>query len=322
MGLGHRRQLLPLDAETYKSHWFHAEDRDWPETNCYVDLWVELLHALDLDPIAGLAFTLSVDFDGEQWEFFKPPIDDLRELYGINVREINAWRPLPEHIIGQLERGNLLTFETDAYHLPDTAGVSYQIDHQKTTIVAQSIDLDEQRLGYFHNRGYYEVGPDEFSDVLRLNDGAGLPPYTELIDLSRIVHRDYEDLRAVVTDQVRQHVARRAAGDPVAALGQRITGDMAWLRANPELFHGYAFGTLRQLGAWASTTATFVEWLGHPDLVEAVHALEALSAASKTCQFKLARIVAGRDADLSELFVAMSESRTHAYSSLVSVYGV
>ena len=33
------------------------------------------------------------------------------------------------------------TFETDAFHLPDTAGVSYGIGHQKTTIVAQFIDL-------------------------------------------------------------------------------------------------------------------------------------------------------------------------------------
>lgn len=321
MGLTGKHQLLPLDAETYKPHWFHADDRDWPETNCYVDLWVELLHALDMDPIAGLAGALSVDFDGEQWEFFKPPLEDLRELYGLNVREINAWRPLPEHIVGQLARGNLLTFETDAYHLPDTAGVSYQIEHQKTTIVAQAIDLDAQRLGYFHNRSYFELGPDEFAHALRLGESVGLPPYTELIDLSRLVHRDYQELRGLAVELARQHLRRRAAGDPVAALGARIVADLPWLRENPELFHAYAFGTLRQLGAWAATTATFVEWLDHPELGDAVHALEAVSAASKTCQFKLARIVAGRDADISGLFREMSAARASAYSLLVSVYG-
>jgi hypothetical protein len=126
----------------------------------------------------------------------------------------------------------------------------------------------------------------------------------------------------VVTDQVLEHLSRRALGDPIAALGVRINDDLPWLRANPDLFHGYAFGTLRQLGAWASTAATFVAWLDQPELADAIAALEAVSDASKTCQFKLARAVAGRDADLSELFTRMSECRTAAYTVLVSAYGV
>jgi hypothetical protein len=322
MGVTEAHRLLPIDAETYQHHWFHGEDRDWPETNCYVDLWVELLHALDLDPIASLAFTLSVDFDGEQWEFFKPPLEDLRELYGINVREINVWRPLPEHIIGQLERGNLLTFEADAFYLPDTAGVSYGIDHQKTAIVSQFIDVEAQQLGYFHNRTYHELGPDNFADVLRLDDTSGMPPYTELIDLTRLTRLHVDELRMVVAGQVVQHLSRRAAGDPIAGLAARIHDDLPWLRANPDLFHGYAFGTLRQLGAWASTAATFVAWLEQPGLADAVTALDAISEASKTCQFKLARAVAGREADLTDLFTRMSQCRSAAYSLLVSTYGV
>jgi hypothetical protein len=99
MGVTEAHRLLPINADTYTNHWFHGEDRDWPETNCYVDLWVELLHALGLDPIASMSFTLSVGFDGEQWEFFKPPLEDLRDLYGVQVHEINVWRPLPEHSI-------------------------------------------------------------------------------------------------------------------------------------------------------------------------------------------------------------------------------
>jgi Domain of unknown function (DUF1839) len=322
MGVTEAHRLLPLDAETYQHHWFHGEDRDWPETNCYVDLWVELLHALGLDPIASLAFTLSVDFDGEQWEFFKPPLENLRELYGLNVREINVWRPLPEHIIGQLERGNLLTFETDAFHLPDTAGVSYGIGHQKTTIVAQFIDVAAQRMGYFHNRSYHELGPNDFAAALRLNDTAGLPPYTELIDLAQLTRLDASELRMVASNQAVEHLSRRASGDPVAELAARINDDLPWLRANPDLFHDYAFGTLRQLGAWAATAATFVRWLDQPELADAATAFDSISDASKTCQFKLARAVAGRDANLSELFTRMSECHLAAYSLLVSAYGV
>lgn len=322
MGVTEAHRLLPIDAQTYRHHWFHNDDRDWPETNCYIDLWVELLHALGLDPIASLACTLSVDFDGEQWEFFKPSLSDLRELYGLDVHEINVWRPLPYHIIGQLERGNLLTFETDAYHLPDTAGVSYGIAHQKTTIVSQFIDVDAQRLGYFHNRSYHEVGPDDFAGVLRLDEAAGLPPYTELIDLAGLTRLDPRELRIVAAGQVLEHLAHRALGDPIAGLGERVKADVPWLRANPDRFHDYAFGTLRQLGAWASTAATFVAWLDDPQLADAVAAFNAISDASKTCQFKLARVVAGRDADLSELFQRMSDSRSVAYSLLVSTYGV
>lgn len=314
-------RLLPIDARTYQHHWFHDDDRDWPETNCYIDLWVELLHALDLNPIASLACTLSVDFDGEQWEFFKPSLTDLRELYGLTVREINVWRPLPDHIIGHLERGNLLTFETDAYHLPDTAGVSYGIGHQKTTIVSQFIDVAAQRLGYFHNRSYHELGPADFAGALRLDETPGLPPYAELIDLAPLTRLDAEELRIVAAGQVIDHLSRRALGDPIDSLADRVNADVPWLRANPDRFHDYAFGTFRQLGAWAATAATFVAWLDHPQLADAVTAFNSISDASKTCQFKLARVVAGRNADLSELFIRMSESRSVAYSLLVSTYG-
>ena len=34
-----------------QAHALHAPERNWPETNCYVDVWVELLHDLGLDPV-------------------------------------------------------------------------------------------------------------------------------------------------------------------------------------------------------------------------------------------------------------------------------
>jgi hypothetical protein len=46
------------------------------------DVWIELLHAMDLEPHAMLAFTLAVDFEGDQWTFFKPTPGDLWALYG------------------------------------------------------------------------------------------------------------------------------------------------------------------------------------------------------------------------------------------------
>src|ERR1700753_4169491 len=63
-------------------HALHDPARAWPETNCYVDLWIEVLDALGLDPIACFGFTFSTDFEGDQWTFFKPSFGDIWELYG------------------------------------------------------------------------------------------------------------------------------------------------------------------------------------------------------------------------------------------------
>ena len=90
-------RVVPVDAASYQPHPLHATERTWTETNCYVDLWIELLHALGLDPLAAAAFTISTDFEGDQWTFFKFPPEDLRALYGLEVAEMNVWRPMLEH---------------------------------------------------------------------------------------------------------------------------------------------------------------------------------------------------------------------------------
>ena len=68
-----RMQVIAgLDPAAYQRHSLHGEQRIWVEKNCYVDLWIELLHALRLEPLAMLPFTLAIDFEGDQWTFFKP----------------------------------------------------------------------------------------------------------------------------------------------------------------------------------------------------------------------------------------------------------
>ena len=62
-----------LTQATYSRHALHGEGVIWPEKNCYADLWIELLHAQKLAPEAMLPFVLAVDFEGDQWTFFKPP---------------------------------------------------------------------------------------------------------------------------------------------------------------------------------------------------------------------------------------------------------
>jgi len=178
--------LPPLTEAGFTPHPLHATERTWTETNCYVDVWIEVLHALGLDPVAAAAFTLNCDFEGDQWTFFKYPPEDLRTLFGLEVSEMNIWRPVVDHVEEQLAMGRLCTVEGDAWFLPDTRGVSYRSEHVKTTIVPARLDRPARHLGYFHNAGFYELGGDDFDGLFRLGehaDPAALPPYVESIRL-------------------------------------------------------------------------------------------------------------------------------------------
>ena len=79
-------QLLPIEPATYRSHLLHAPDRIWLETNCYIDVWIEVLHAFGLEPLAALPFTVGQDFEGDHFTFFKFPPEDLRALFGLSVQ--------------------------------------------------------------------------------------------------------------------------------------------------------------------------------------------------------------------------------------------
>jgi hypothetical protein len=135
---------------------------DWPEKNCYIDLWTGLVRSLDLEPLAMLGHTIAVDFEGDQWTFFKPPHAELRELYGIDVQELTVWRPLADHVVEHLAAGKLVSTEADAFWLPDTAGTDYRSKHTKTTILIDRIDTNAKRIGYFHNAGYFELQGEDY----------------------------------------------------------------------------------------------------------------------------------------------------------------
>lgn len=319
-------RLLPIQAATYGESSLHEPDRVWRETNCYVDIWIELLHALELDPHAALAFTISVDFDGDQWQFFKFPLEDLRFVYGLDVLEMNPWREVEHHVEEQLEMGRFLTVEVDSWFLPDTAGVSYQIEHVKTSIVPNMIDRDARRLGYFHGAGYYELEGVDYAGVFRLENRAAdaLPPYVELIKLDRVVRPAPDELTARALALVATHLERRPDSNPVSRFRARFKHDLDWLgQEGIVAFHGYAFATLRQFGASCELLGSFGEWLsarGEPTTEVSEHFAE-VARAAKTAQFKLARLATGRDADVDTSFDAMTENWDAGMANLVELYG-
>lgn len=315
--------LLPVTAASFVPDPLHAADRDWTETNCYVDLWIEVLHALGLDAGAAGACTLSTRFEGDQWTFLKYPPEDLRALYGIEVSELNVWRPVLDHVVEHLGLGNLLTVEVDGWYLPDTAGASYRTEHVKTTIVPQDVDVAARRLGYFHNAGYFELEGDDFDGVFRLGrrlDDDVLPPYVELVRLDRVRRDDGLADRAVAL--VGDHLARRPAGNPVADLGARLRSDAPWIAAEGlEAFHKYAFGTLRQCGSTAELAADHCLWLGRnagAPLDAAAEDFRAVSRGMKTVQLQASRLARGRSVDLDTPFVTLAGHWQSALDQVVA----
>jgi len=316
-----RADVLGLHPSTYLPHALHGSDRVWTETNCAADLWIEGLHALGLDPVAGLGFTFGTDFDGDQWRMFTYPAETLHAIYGIGVDELNVWRPLREHVAEQLSLGNLVAFDADAWWLPDTAGLTYHCAHQKTTVMAAMIDTDTRRLGYLHNTGYYELGADDFDALLPAEPEITImAPFTLQVRLSGIRPPADVDDRQVWALAV-EHLGRRPVDNPVLRMASRVSADLARLREEGlGAFHRWAFGTVRQCGANAELAAAHALRLAGGGVVgaaDAAAALDTVAVGMKSAELSLARAVRGRDVAVDEIFGPLAERWVWAIQLLV-----
>lgn len=307
-GLAHAGIRISAGPADYRPHFSHTAERIWPETNCYLDLWIETLHALGLDPVPALACALSADHDGLQWTFLKQEPEDLRRLYGLEVSEEAVWLPLLETVESGPVRGILHTLEVDSWWLPDTAGTAYRADHVKTTIVPVRVDRSIRLMWYLHNAGMYELAGEDFDGVFGLADGARivLPPYVERI--SR--HPDRIQPGALGTI-AREHLARRAVGNPVQRLAEGVNNAIEWLpNVGLQVFHAWAFVTLRQCGATAEMAADLAVGLEcvFDGAAQAEDHFRSVASAAKSIQFKMARVASGRKVDIESLLTEMVHS--------------
>lgn len=294
-----------LDPASYARHGLHDAARNWPETNCYVDLLIEVLGQRGHDPRPAMAFTVAQDYEGDQFTFFKIPPADLALLYGVEILELAIFDNLEEHVRVQLARGRIPMIEVDSYYLPDTRGITYRTSHSKTTIGVNVLDTANHRLDYFHNAGYFRLDGDDFDALLRPAQDNGLPlfPYVEFLKFGPApsVHQQMEMSRTLLA----HHLRRRPSKNPFTAWGEVIGDDIARLTGRPpEWFHTYAFSTLRQAGANFELLATYLAWLqerGEPVLERARQAAEAIAGGTKIMQFQFARASArGRAPDVTE----------------------
>lgn len=307
-----------LDPQRYERHALHAADRAWVEKNCYIDIWIELVHALGCEPMAMMPFALAIDFEGDQWTFFKPSHDELYELYGIDVQELNPWRPLLEHAERYVADGKLVSSEADAHWLPDTSGTDYRRAHTKTTIVITELDVKARRLGYFHNAGYYELDGEDFVQTFRVDfpeDPEHMPFYVEAIRKDRLVHRPRGELTGMALGLLRKHLARRPADNPVARFGAQLADDVGTLSAQGlDVYHQWAFATLRQLGAAFESVALCLRWIADErsamtGLAPAAEAFDEISDRAKVLLLKAARAVNRKRAlDVADDVAVMTEA--------------
>lgn len=288
--------LLGLDPVSYSPSLLHHPDRTFRETNCYVDIWIELLHAHGIDPAGAMSFTCAVDFEGDQWTFFKPPPDALLRLYGIDVHEMQLYRPVVEHVLEQLQAGRTMIIEADSFYLPDTQATAYRKGHVKSSIAIEAIDPAGETLRYFHGAGLYELSGEDYRGIFRLGRSFSedvLPPYVEMVRFDAGPRLEGDALRAVARELLREHLACKPRRNPWLAFGERLSADLPALLAGTDAaYHAYAFATVRQCGAAFELAGSFVEWLSGGSGAQARCAIEAFErqvSGAKALLFRLAR---------------------------------
>ena len=192
-------------------------------------------------------------------------------------------------------------------------------EHVKTSIAIQALDVEDRRLGYFHNAGYYELqgrtsrassvseGPDA--------DPASLPPYVEVVKLP-----DRAMLSGgALVDSIRsisfEPTWRGARDQPVPPLRDTLSrrSRLAGRRATRRTSTGYAFATLRQCGAAFELGGAYLRWLercGECGLEAVAAACDTIATTAKALQFKTARRVStGRSFDAAPMLETMATMR-------------
>jgi hypothetical protein len=288
--------ILNVAPANYQPHALHSSERMWPETNCYTDLWIELLASQRLAPESMLAFTLTQDFEGDQMTFFKVPLEDLESLYGIVVTELAIYDRVETHVVEQAARGRICLVEMDSFYMPDTQGVAYRIEHGKTTVAINRLDLAARELDYFHNGGFFHLSGEDFDGLFQLNAEEGaLPflPYTEFAKLPDF-YPDEVELRDEALTLGRYHFDRRPIDNPLRAFSGVFAAKAEAVADRPfGFFHKYAFNTLRQAGANFELCGSYFDWLG-ADFAEPANHARKISEVMKSAQFQLARAVTRR----------------------------
>jgi Domain of unknown function (DUF1839) len=258
--------------------------------------------------------TVCMDFEGDQWTFFKPPPEDLELLFGLDIHEMQPYRPLPEQAAEQIAHGRTLIVELDSWYLPDTAATSYRHEHVKSSVIVETIDRAAERMRYFHAAGLYELFGEDYRGVFRLGRPFSedvLPPYTELVRFDDARRLYGEELREAARGRLRHHLGRRPTTNPFERFGAQLERDLPrLLEGDAADYHAYAFATVRMAGSAFEAASAHVQWLGL-DANGSSEAFARIVEGCKVLSFRLARRrVFEPEAVIAELAAAWDEALT------------
>jgi len=324
--------VVPLHAPRaeHAPHALHQGERVWVETNCYVDLWIEVLHGFGLDPRAGFAFTVTQDFEGDQFTFFKFPLEDLETLYGTQVQELAIYDSLEDRVHAQTQRGHTVLVEVDGYYLPNTRATSYRREHPKTTVGIDFIDPVGRRLGYFHNTGYHRLEGGDYDGIFRklpqfFDQPDLLFPYVEFCKQARAPLQGLQ-LAEASAELLRGHLARRPQHNPIAQWRAAFPEQLdAVLTRGERFFHLYSFNLMRQLGANFEFLSRYLQWLNEQgyDVPESIVAgAQTIASESMVMQFRLVRAMARKRPDLcADCFETLEAAYENTLPPLAGLMG-
>jgi hypothetical protein len=230
---------------------------------------------------------------------------------------------LIEHAQEHLAAGRLISTESDAFWLPDTAGTDYRAKHTKSTIVLNDLDVQNRRLGYFHNAGYFELEGEDFDRTFRIgepHDPAFMPLFAEVVGVERRVARPAAQLREMSRTLVAKYLARRPLTNPIDRFRERFELELPSLQEiGLDHYHAWAFAATRQLGAAFELAALNLRWIGAEEFEPAVLAFEEISSLNKAFILKGARLVMNkRPFSDTQMFDAMSAAWHRGMKSLDS----
>jgi hypothetical protein len=312
--------LSGRDPAGYRPHLLHGDGRSYQETNCYADIIIELLHACGYQPLAAFGHLVRIDFEGDQWTFFKPPQEDLELLFGVDIHEMQPYRPLPLQIAEQIEQGRTMIVELDSWYLPDTATTSYRREHVKTSVAADAVDPAAETLRYFHGTGLFELSGEDYRGAFRtikpFSDDV-LAPYTELVRFDAGPPLRDEQLQPAAGNLLRAHLAKRPRENPFERFGAALERELpGLLERGLEDYHAYAFATVRMAGSAFEIAASHAQWLFGPQAQPAVEAMGEIVDGCKALSFRLAR---RRQFEPGPLVAGLAQAWTRAIDVLADI---
>ncbi|PWK33107.1 DUF1839 family protein [Cupriavidus plantarum] len=279
----------------------------WSHVNRHIDLWVELLHGWNFEPIAALPFTVTLDFAGDQFVSSNIPSADLERLYGIVQDELSTYGSLEAHVAAQTSRGNAVLLEVDNYQLPQPPG-AYRRQHARSCIAIDVLVPEANAVGYYHHDGYHTASGDDYMSIFRLTGteatwGTTAFPHAEVVR-RRFDALNSDELVRVSRQLLRDHLGRRPRTNPIEAFRAAFPAHLERLMSCGEpTFQAYAASVLRQLGANFELLGSYLRWLvmnGQtlPDTV--AEACYTMASEAMVMQFRLMRAVISHKTDSCE----------------------